>query len=370
MKLKLVNELSVELPRVIPKKLTEAIASELNMMSKELNKSLSEQSTKNLSIDLLEKLEEVTEKLSESIALLSKIIDFLRESLTETRQTFPKQFEKEQHEKLENEPLEEPYVFVLPYNTLDDSPDELSEEQTSDAYSEEETLDEYSDDDLDESTDEYLDSLIEEYSDDSMDELELQSNKVLGITDHDNKEHLISVNNNDNEVTAPEVKILISQERVNKGIKFFQEGLRTMPVLQEVGWYPPFNSPCIEDNADIEKLQPKFENVLISFRHPVTINELPDYYHIKYPMNLRNVGDRLTRGYYKKQQQCKTDMARIISDCRSYIVAENIYFRYANLLKCFLQGLWDERTENSCKEYIYQTIQPEEREENIGIRQL
>lgn len=83
-----------------------------------------------------------------------------------------------------------------------------------------------------------------------------------------------------------------------------------MPVLQE-----------IEDNVDIEKLQPKFENVLILFRQPVTINELPDYYHIKYPMNLRNVNDRLTRGYYKKQRQFKADMARFISNCRS----QNIY---------------------------------------------
>lgn len=110
-----------------------------------------------------------------------------------------------------------------------------------------------------------------------------------------------------------------------------------MPVLQEV-----------EDNVDIEKLQPKFENFLILFRQPVTINELPDYYHIKYPMNLRNVNDRLTRGYYKKQRKFKADMARFISNCRS----QNIYFRYANLLECYLQGLWNERTENSCKEYI------------------
>lgn len=44
-------------------------------------------------------------------------------------------------------------------------------------------------------------------------------------------------------------------------------------------------------------------------------------------------------------------MARFISNCRS----QNIYFRYANLLECYLQGLWDERTENSCKEYINYT---------------
>lgn len=127
-----------------------------------------------------------------------------------------------------------------------------------------------------------------------------------------------------------------------------------MFVLQEVVWHPPFISQCIVDYMDIEKNQLKFDNVFISFRHPVTINELPDYYHIKYPMNLRNVGDRLTRGYYKKRRSFKADMARIITNCRCNNAAEIIYFRYANLLECYLQGLWDERTENSCKKYIYQ----------------
>lgn len=181
--MKLENELSVDLPRVIPRKLIEAIADELNMMlSKELNKSLSKQSIKNLPIDLLEKLQEFNE-LSESIAFLSQIHNFSKETPIETSHAFQKKFEKEQHENFGNESLEEPYVFVLPYN-LDDSPDE----QTLDAYSEEETLDEYSDDYLDESTDEYLDSLIEKYSDESMDELGLQWNEGLGITDDDNKD--------------------------------------------------------------------------------------------------------------------------------------------------------------------------------------
>lgn len=160
-------------------------------------------------------------------------------------------------------------------------------------------------------------------------------------------DNLISDNNNDNEVTATEFKIHTSQERVYKGLKCFQEGFSTMFVLQEVGWHPPFISiHCIDHKMDIEKHQPKFDNVFISFRHPATINELPDYYHIKYPINLRNVGDRLTRGYYKKRPLFKADMARIISNCRCYNAAENIYFRYANLLECYLQGLWDERAEN------------------------
>lgn len=185
--MKIVNELSVELPRAIPRKSTDAIEGELNMMlPKELNKSFSEQSTKNLPIDGW-KLEEVHEKLPESISFPSKIHEFSKESVIETSHAFPKQFDKEQHEKLENDWLEEPYVFVLPNNFRDDSPGKLLEDETLDEYSEEETIDEYSDDDLDESTDEYLDSLIEEYSDESTDELGLQWHKGPGITDHKNK---------------------------------------------------------------------------------------------------------------------------------------------------------------------------------------
>jgi len=76
--------------------------------------------------------------------------------------------------------------------------------------------------------------------------------------------------------------------------------------------------------------------------------EVPDYYdHIKYPMDLKTMGDRLKKGYYQTRRLFMADMARIFSNCRFYNSPDTEYYRCANSLERYFQtkmrelGLWD-----------------------------
>lgn len=116
------------------------------------------------------------------------------------------------------------------------------------------------------------------------------------------------------------VKELIAQrqqevQKIHPGLTCFKEGVRSIPVesipgLREVGWKPQARaqrtSRPLEESADPDKLATTFSTVLAAVRQhtaawpflkPVNPLDVPDYYdHIKYPMDLKTMGDRLKRG--------------------------------------------------------------------------
>ncbi|KAH8370891.1 hypothetical protein KR093_005467 [Drosophila rubida] len=167
------------------------------------------------------------------------------------------------------------------------------------------------------------------------------------------------------------LKELIAQrhnevQKVRPGLTCFKEGLPSIPVesipgLREIGWKPQMRparaSRPLEESTDPEKLAASFQSVLQStrqhasawpFLRPVTAAEVPDYYdHIKYPMDLKTMGERLKRGYYQTRRLFMADMARIFTNCRFYNSPETEYYRCANSLERYFQtkmrelGLWD-----------------------------
>ncbi|XP_065362607.1 histone acetyltransferase KAT2A [Calliphora vicina] len=167
------------------------------------------------------------------------------------------------------------------------------------------------------------------------------------------------------------LKELIAQrhnevQKVRPGLTCFKEGLPSIPVesipgLREIGWKPQMRAQRtarpLEESSDPEKLAASFAAVLQSVRHhasawpflkPVTAAEVPDYYdHIKYPMDLKTMGERLKKGYYVTRRLFMADMARIFSNCRFYNSPETEYYRCANNLERYFQtkmrelGLWD-----------------------------
>ncbi|KAL9904976.1 histone acetyltransferase KAT2A isoform X2 [Glossina fuscipes] len=155
-------------------------------------------------------------------------------------------------------------------------------------------------------------------------------------------------------------------QKVRPGLTCFKEGLPSIPVesipgLRDIGWKPqtraPRTSRPLEESTDPEKLAASFAAVLQAVRHhasawpflkPVTAAEVPDYYdHIKYPMDLKTMADRLKRGYYVTRRLFMADMAHIFSNCRFYNSPETEYYRCANNLERYFQtkmrelGLWD-----------------------------
>ena len=140
--------------------------------------------------------------------------------------------------------------------------------------------------------------------------------------------------------------------RMHPGLQVFKEGVREIPIesipgIREAGWTPSNNTQSDKsDDKDPEYLQNAFKTILNlvkshtsawPFQVPVDPNEVPDYYdHIKYPMDLKTMTDRLKARYYVKARLFNADMMRIFNNCRFYNHPETEYYKCAlNLEKYF-----------------------------------
>lgn len=169
------------------------------------------------------------------------------------------------------------------------------------------------------------------------------------------------------------LKELISQrqqevQKIHPGLTCFKEGVRIIPIeaipgLRESfpGWKPQLRaqraSRPLEESADPEKLSNALAGVLQivkqhtsawPFLKPVNPAEVPDYYeHIKFPMDLKTMGERLKNKYYITRRLFIADMTRIFTNCRLYNSPDTEYYRCANTLERYFVtrmkeiGLWD-----------------------------
>lgn len=168
------------------------------------------------------------------------------------------------------------------------------------------------------------------------------------------------------------IKRLIEQrqqevQKVHSGLTCFRDGVRSIPVesipgILETGWKPAARSTRAlqhspEESHDHDTLQQTLRQVLNTikshssawpFLKPVDKNEVPDYYeHIKYPMDLKTMADRLKSHYYTTRRLFIADMTRIFSNCRLYNSPDTEYYRCATVLERYFQtkmkelGLWD-----------------------------
>ncbi|XP_011630303.1 histone acetyltransferase KAT2B-like [Pogonomyrmex barbatus] len=175
------------------------------------------------------------------------------------------------------------------------------------------------------------------------------------------------------------VKKLIHQrqqeiQKVHPGLTCFKDGVKSIPVesipgIRETGW----KSYCqtrtkgvtkgtqdseVGDYTDMsECLYNSLNNVLNSvkvhsaawpFVEPVDKDEVPDYYdHIKYPMDLKTMEERLKSKYYVTRRLFIADMIRIFTNCRLYNSLDTDYYRCASALEKYFQtrmkeiGLWE-----------------------------
>nr|XP_037871310.1 histone acetyltransferase KAT2A isoform X2 [Bombyx mori] len=157
------------------------------------------------------------------------------------------------------------------------------------------------------------------------------------------------------------VKKLIDmrQKEVRKiypGLTCFKEGVRSLPPecipgAREAGWRapPPPHDPD-PDPVTLRNVLHAVKNHATAwpFLKPVDKAEVPDYYdHIKYPMDLRTMGERLKARYYVSKRLFIADMTRIFNNCRLYNSPDTDYYRCANTLEKYFQtkmkevGLWD-----------------------------
>ncbi|XP_023216584.1 histone acetyltransferase KAT2A [Centruroides vittatus] len=151
-------------------------------------------------------------------------------------------------------------------------------------------------------------------------------------------------------------------QKVYPGLSCFKDGVREIPIesipgIREVGWKSDKKIAVKQEPTDPEQLyqtlktllnQVKIHNSAWPFQKPVEKSEAPDYYdHIKYPMDLRTMTERLKNRYYINKRLFAADMLRIFTNCRAYNSPDTEYYKCANTLERFYQnrmkeaGLWD-----------------------------
>ncbi|XP_049878355.1 histone acetyltransferase KAT2A isoform X2 [Pectinophora gossypiella] len=146
--------------------------------------------------------------------------------------------------------------------------------------------------------------------------------------------------------------------KIHPGLTCFKEGVRSIPTecipgLRETGWRAARAPHEPEPEPDLAALRSVLHAVknhaaAWPFLKPVDKTEVPDYYdHIKYPMDLRTMGERLKARYYVSKRLFIADMTRIFTNCRLYNSPDTDYYRCANTLEKYFHGkmkevgLWD-----------------------------
>lgn len=153
------------------------------------------------------------------------------------------------------------------------------------------------------------------------------------------------------------VKRIIEQkqdkyQKVYAGLTCFKEGVRQIPIesipgIQECGYRAPTDK-VKEPVLDSDQLYNIFKTILQQckthasawpFLKPVEKNEAPDYYdHIRFPMDLRTMSERLKNRYYVHKRLFIADMNRIITNCRSYNKPDTEYYKCANVIERFFNN--------------------------------
>lgn len=158
------------------------------------------------------------------------------------------------------------------------------------------------------------------------------------------------------------------QEQLRKthpGLTCFKDGVREIPVLSMPGirdssWKPDKTlNNMKQEPMDPDQLYTIFKSILGQlknhnsawpFQKPVDKSEAPDYYdHIKHPMDLRTISERLKNRYYCNRRLFIADVQRIFSNCRAYNDSDTEYYKCANTLERFFQNkmkennVWDKQ---------------------------
>jgi len=146
--------------------------------------------------------------------------------------------------------------------------------------------------------------------------------------------------------------------KVHPGLTCFKDGVREIPIesipgIIEAGWVTPADRgagrPSTRtDTNDPDVLYNALKTILNStknhqsawpFQSPVDRKMVNDYYdHIKYPMDLKTMTERLKSNYYCNKRLYIADMKRMFANCRAYNSPDTEYYNCANNLEKYVNG--------------------------------
>ncbi len=145
--------------------------------------------------------------------------------------------------------------------------------------------------------------------------------------------------------------------KVHPGLTCFKDGTTDIPIesipgIIEAGWVPPTEkankSSSRTDPNDPDVLYNSLKTILNStknnqsawpFQTPVDRKVVPDYYdHIKYPMDLKTMTERMKSNYYCNKRLFIADMKRMFSNCRAYNAPDTEYYNCAVVLEKYVNA--------------------------------
>ncbi|KAK7112571.1 histone acetyltransferase KAT2B-like [Littorina saxatilis] len=137
------------------------------------------------------------------------------------------------------------------------------------------------------------------------------------------------------------------EDKVFSGLTCFKDGVHQIPIESipgvleagfkvEISEEPPMDPEVLYTSLRTVLQQAKNHASAWPFLKPVEKSEAPDYYdHIRFPMDLRTMGDRLKARYYCDKRLFIADMTRIFTNCRSYNEPDTEYYKCANVVERF-----------------------------------
>jgi len=158
------------------------------------------------------------------------------------------------------------------------------------------------------------------------------------------------------------LKMLVERKQeqirqVHPGLACFRDGVReiaveNIPGILETGWEPPSvdksrnkSNRNSDEKAEQEHLYNVLKTILTAcrnhqsswpFLNPVDRKAVPDYYeHIKFPMDMKTMAERLKANYYVNKRLFIADMKRMFTNCKAYNAPETEYYNCANVLDRF-----------------------------------
>ena len=147
--------------------------------------------------------------------------------------------------------------------------------------------------------------------------------------------------------------------KVHPGLTCFRNGdvkeipIESIPGIIEAGYTPPQQersnrSTKNSDDRDAEGLYATFKSILNMVKNhqsawpfltPVDRKVVADYYdHVKYPMDIKTMGERLKANYYCNKRLFIADFKRMFSNCRAYNSPDTEYYLCANLLEKYVNA--------------------------------
>ncbi|KFM74930.1 Histone acetyltransferase KAT2B, partial [Stegodyphus mimosarum] len=142
-----------------------------------------------------------------------------------------------------------------------------------------------------------------------------------------------------------------SVQKVYPGLTCFDEGVggilvKSIPGVSEANSMP--DKKLKRESNDPELLFQKLKLILTQiknhscawpFQKPVDKAEAPDYYeHIKSPMDLQTMTERLKNRYYSNFVDFRSDMQKIFNNCKTYNSSDSEYYKYACTLETHFQN--------------------------------